>query len=541
MNRPHLPALFTFGFCLGLISPAPAQTVASVAGRVVTLSAGTNAGVAVGMTGKLCGRQVAGGREGTYCPARFRVTLVTSATATLEITEGDAGGVVRGMTARFDQRLERPAAAKPTPAAVADDPRALADAGDAAMGQKRWTAAAGYWERLLRLVPGDPYATKRLAEAKGGAAREAEARREEEAARERAAEEARRRQEGAKQLAYLRDAMARAARAGDAALEREYAKKVLALDPGDRAASQVRARDRNAAAAASAAAEGRNDENGVKRAWRAYEAAWGGDPESRAMREKALAPLEEARRLAERKREEEERRRLEVLGRITWIRIPAGTFFMGCTPGDGECEKDEKPRHVVTLTKPYDLAETETTNAQYEKCAREGPCRGEVDRSKPDHPVVNVSWEDAAGFCRWAGGRLPTEAEWERAARGGEDGKKYPWGNSISHDDANYTGTGGRDAWEKTSPVKSFAANGFGLFDMAGNVWEWVGDWYHKDYYSRSPPTDPVGPATGQGRVLRGGSCFYNPRLLRVSLRLGYSPDYRLDFLGFRCARDASP
>ena len=150
MNRPHLPALITFGFCLGLISPASARTVASVAGRVVTLSAGTNAGVAVGMTGKLCGRQVAGGREGTYCPARFRVTLVTSATATLEITAGDAGEVVRGMTARFDQRLERPAAAKPTPAAVADDPRALADAGDAAMGQKRWTAAAGYWGRLLQ-------------------------------------------------------------------------------------------------------------------------------------------------------------------------------------------------------------------------------------------------------------------------------------------------------------------------------------------------------------------------------------------------------
>ena len=236
---------------------------------------------------------------------------------------------------------------------------------------------------------------------------------------------------------------------------------------------------------------------------------------------------------------------------VRYLLVPGGSFTMGCTPGDTECASDEKPAHRVTLTRPYYVAETETTVGQYGAYAR---ATGASRPASPgfaqgeDHPVVNVSWSDAEAFCRFAGGRLPTEAEWENAARGGREGNKYPWGNSISHDDANYGkdqccggATGGRDQWMNTSPAKSFSANGFGLYDMAGNVWEWVGDWYDGSYYGRSPSADPTGPSAGQRRVLRGGSWDVFPRYLRVSYRYRDSPDGRSDVVGFRCARDANP
>ncbi len=236
-------------------------------------------------------------------------------------------------------------------------------------------------------------------------------------------------------------------------------------------------------------------------------------------------------------------RLLEAAG-FRWVRIPAGSFEMGCTAGDGECSSDERPSHRVTISRAISIAETETTVGQYEKYVS---ATGAGRPSSPtfaqgeDHPVVNVSWNEAEAFCRWAGGRLPTEAEWEYAARGGREGNRYPLGIAISHDEANYSGTGGRDSWANTSPVKSFAANGFGLYDMAGNVWEWVGDWYDEGYYGRSPTTDPSGPSTGGRRVLRGGSWSNSPRWLRVSVRFGNSPGFRYDGDGFRCTRDANP
>ncbi len=170
------------------------------------------------------------------------------------------------------------------------------------------------------------------------------------------------------------------------------------------------------------------------------------------------------------------------------------------------------------------------------------------DWTEPDHPIVNVTWEDAKTYCEWAGGRLPTEAEWEYAARGGQQGLKYPWGNEVSHEQANYGAdkccsglAAGRDQWEYTSPVGSFPESEFGLYDMAGNVSEWLADWYDEDYYKNAPIVDPQGPASGELRVLRGGSWVNNPEVLRTSNRFRDQPDLRVSNVGFRCAREVSP
>ncbi len=226
---------------------------------------------------------------------------------------------------------------------------------------------------------------------------------------------------------------------------------------------------------------------------------------------------------------------------IRWQRIPPGTFTMGCTSGDTECETGEYPARRVTLTKAFLMAETETTVSQFEAFARTTGAQMPPRPAFPagsDHPIVNVSWDEAVQFCRWAGGRLPSEAEWERAARGGTDAGRYPWGNSITHRYANYLGTGETDHWTGTSPVRGFGANQFGLYDMSGNVWEWVEDWYEESYYERGSRTDPLGPGAGQQRVLRGGSWSNGPRNLRVSFRFRSPPADRFVSYGFRCASE---
>ena len=217
---------------------------------------------------------------------------------------------------------------------------------------------------------------------------------------------------------------------------------------------------------------------------------------------------------------------------------------MGCVPADTGCSPDEKPRHPVTLTKGYWLGRTPVTVAAYRRVAQ---ATGKGMPGSPnftqgdDHPVVNVTWDDAVAYCKWAGGRLPTEAEWEYAARGGKEGLIYPWGDTISHENANYEGTKGRDQWEYTSPVGSFQPSGFGLYDMSGNVWEWCADWYDGNYHASSPSSDSQGSSSGQGRVTRGGSWLLYPGSLRVSFRFWADPANRLGYLGFRCARDVFP
>ena len=220
--------------------------------------------------------------------------------------------------------------------------------------------------------------------------------------------------------------------------------------------------------------------------------------------------------------------------KLAFVTIPAGKFMMGCSPGDSGCDGDENPRHEVTISRSFELGKHEGTQAQWIRLMGNNPSSfSEDDR----HPVANVSWNDALAFVAKLNTlndgyryRLPTEAEWEYAARGGTTGLCYGDLDAIGWYDANSAG--------RTHPVGQKQPNGFGLYDMLGNVWEWCSDWYGEGYYGSSPAADPRGPSTGQNRVLRGGSWLDFARLARVSVRLRYVPDLRLDLYGFRVCRE---
>jgi len=225
-----------------------------------------------------------------------------------------------------------------------------------------------------------------------------------------------------------------------------------------------------------------------------------------------------------------------------------------------ETYSDEAGVHTVFLDAYY-IDQYEVTNQYYELCVQANACKAPADISlgtqdfyygNPKfylYPVVHVTWYDAQKYCNWRGGRLPTEAEWEKAARG-EDQRFFPWGSNFmgvkaNLCDMNCTGETSNqsldDGYPYTSPVGRFAEgkSPYGALDMAGNVWEWVGDWYDKAYYSTLPENarNPTGPASGPGRVLRGGSWISNIFNLRATLRLNYKPDYQASQIGFRCVR----
>lgn len=187
---------------------------------------------------------------------------------------------------------------------------------------------------------------------------------------------------------------------------------------------------------------------------------------------------------------------------IDWRTIPAGRFEMGCDMRpDITCKDDERPRHWVTIARPFRMAATETTLEHYrvyaEATGRPLPAQPAWN-TDPRSPVVNITWDQARAFCEAVGGRLPSEAEWEWAARGALPNSTYSWGDTFERR-AN-AGFPSRDGFEKTSPAGTFAANGYGLVDVAGNVWEWVADWYASDYTSCPPSeTRPAHPAVAPG------------------------------------------
>ncbi len=270
--------------------------------------------------------------------------------------------------------------------------------------------------------------------------------------------------------------------------------------------------------------------------------------------------------------------------------IPAGSFSMGDHFGDGWSE--ELPVHTVYVSAFY-MGRTPLTKAQWDEVRSWAASNGYTDLPAgggkgPDHPVHSVNWFDAVKWLNaWSerdglepvyrvggtvyktgentptidysanGYRLPTEAEWEKAGRGGLSGRRFPWGDTISHDEANYYSSssysydvsatrGHHPAYNDgtspyTSPVGSFAPNGYGLYDMAGNVWEWCNDWYSGTYYSTSPAVDPTGPSSGSYRVRRGGGWDGNAVSTRVSLRRFNSPAVRWNNYGFRPARSSVP
>ena len=220
------------------------------------------------------------------------------------------------------------------------------------------------------------------------------------------------------------------------------------------------------------------------------------------------------------------------------VLVPAGKFTRGSSHAD-----DEKPVRSIYLNAFY-MDKYQVTVGQYARYLKVTDMEEPPDwniMNQPQHlrrPVVNVTWEDAVNYCKWAGKRLPTEAEWEKAARG-TDGRIYPWGNEApTRLHANY----GRSDWDNhqaLTPVGSFEAgkSPYGIYDMAGNAWEWVFDWYGNEFYGKGPEKNPIGPAKGDTKVVRGGSWLYVPDFLRASFRFNADPSGHQFGYGFRCAK----
>jgi formylglycine-generating enzyme required for sulfatase activity len=274
--------------------------------------------------------------------------------------------------------------------------------------------------------------------------------------------------------------------------------------------------------------------------------------------------------------------------------LPGGKFLMGNADADGFAEDGEGPVREIELP-PFAIDATTVTNEQFGRfveatgyrteaetfgwsfvfykllsddvlatkpqlvaeapwwCAIHGACWNhpggpQTDLTgRMDHPVVHVSWNDAMAYCKWAGKRLPTEAEWEYAARGDLAQKRFPWGDELEPDgeyrcniwhgrfpDVNTL----EDGYLGTAPAKSFAPNGFGLHNMAGNVWEWCSDWFSPDFHRTGPRSNPAGPPDGNARVMRGGSflCHHSYcNRYRVAARYRNTPDSSTSHIGFRC------
>jgi len=233
---------------------------------------------------------------------------------------------------------------------------------------------------------------------------------------------------------------------------------------------------------------------------------------------------------------------------LSYVWIPSGTFTIGCSAGDGECFDDEKPARQVTISKGFWIAQTLVTQKAYKRVTGSNPSYFKGEQL----PVEMVNWNDAQNYCQRLGMRLPTEAEWEYAARAGSTTARYGELDAIAW----YTGTSGPRPVDGTAlyqadpknyeeklialgnqphAVGRKQVNTWQLYDMLGNVWEWTSDWFDKNYYAQSATHDPAGAATGTNRALRGGAWDDNARNIRVSNRYSLTPESRKFYAGFRC------
>jgi formylglycine-generating enzyme required for sulfatase activity len=254
---------------------------------------------------------------------------------------------------------------------------------------------------------------------------------------------------------------------------------------------------------------------------------------------------------------------------------------MGSTDNDPEASPDEKPQREVSLY-DYRIDQTEVTNAMFAQFIQASGYKSDAEKKGgssvyqapnwkmiagadwqhpqgpgssleglQDHPVVHVSWNDAEAYCQWTGHRLPTEAEWEKAARG-TDARRYPWGNqpiqqsylnfADLHTGFSWYGRSENDGYSFTAPVGSYpsGASPYGVFDLAGNVWEWVADGYSADAYRKLPADNPIGPDWASERVVRGGSWMSDAWSVRSANRSRYIPETTRPFIGFRCAKSGT-
>lgn len=236
---------------------------------------------------------------------------------------------------------------------------------------------------------------------------------------------------------------------------------------------------------------------------------------------------------------------------MVMVYVPAGEFLMGSNSG----EADEQPQHTIYLN-AFWIDKTEVTVTQYRQCVESGACsppkNGECtyyQAGQIDHPVNCLRWEDAKTYCAWGGRRLPTEAEWEKAARG-TNGWEFSWGNTFNGTLLNYCDSSCPAQWRDmayndgfayTAPVGSFppGSSPYGTLDMLGNEWEWVSDWYSESYYQTTPYKNPLGPSFGEKKVARGGSWNTGANNVRASNRYSDYPDSRGAYYGFRCALSA--